>query len=156
MGLKNSQVGWFSFIGGCTGSTAGGMKVARIVLLLKVIGREFRKMAEKRAVFAIRLEGNAVGEGTIASVLNLIYLAFIINFSACLILTASGLDLITAFSAVSAAMFNIGPGLGSVGPVDNYSHIPELSKWTLSFCMLAGRLEFYTVLVVVTPMFWRK
>ena len=144
------------FIGGCTGSTAGGMKVARIVLLLKVIGREFRKMAEKRAVFAIRLEGNAVGEGTIASVLNLIYLAFIINFSACLILTASGLDLITAFSAVSAAMFNIGPGLGSVGPVDNYAHIPELSKWTLSFCMLAGRLEFYTVLVVVTPMFWRK
>ena len=97
-------------------------------------------MAEKRAVFAIRLEGNAVGEGTIASVLNLIYLAFIINFSACLILTASGLDLITAFSAVSAAMFNIGPGLGSVGPVDNYAHIPELSKWTLSFCMPLGVL----------------
>ncbi len=144
------------FIGGCTGSTAGGMKVARIVLLLKVIGREFRKMAEKRAVFAIRLRGRAVGESTIASVLNLVYLAFIINFSACLILTASGLDLVTSFSAVSAAMFNIGPGLGTVGPVDNYAHIPALSKWTLSFCMLAGRLEYYTVLVVVTPMFWRK
>ncbi len=144
------------FIGGCTGSTAGGMKVARIVLLLKVIGREFRKMAEKRAVFAIRLQGRAIRETTIASVLNLVYLAFIINFSACLILTASGLDLVTAFSAVSAAMFNIGPGLGTVGPVDNYAHIPALSKWTLSFCMLAGRLEYYTVLVVVTPMFWRK
>ena len=144
------------FIGGCTGSTAGGMKVARIVLLLKVIGREFRKMAEKRAVFAIRLQGRAVNEGTVASVLNLVYLAFIINFSACLILTASGLDLVTSFSAVSAAMFNIGPGLGTVGPVDNYAHIPALSKWTLSFCMLAGRLEYYTVLVVITPMFWRK
>lgn len=144
------------FIGGCTGSTAGGMKVARIVLLLKVIGREFRKMAEKRAVFAIRLRGRAVGETTVASVLNLVYLAFIINFSACLILTASGLDLITSFSAVSASMFNIGPGLGTVGPVDNYAHLPALAKWTLSFCMLAGRLEYYTVLVVITPMFWRK
>jgi len=144
------------FIGGCTGSTAGGMKVARIVMLLKVIGREFRKMVEKRGVFAIRLQGRAVAENSIASVLNLVYLAFLINFGACLILTAFGVDLVTAFTAVAACMFNIGPGLGDVGPADNYAHLPLVVKWVLSFCMLAGRLEYYTVLVVFTPMFWRK
>ena len=144
------------FIGGCTGSTAGGMKTARIVMLLNVVGREFKRMTERRGVFAVRFGGKAVSEDTVASVLNLVYLAFIINFSACLILTAAGVDLMTAFSAVAASMFNIGPGLGSVGPAENYAHLPGLVKWVLSFCMLAGRLEFYTVLVIFTPMFWRK
>jgi trk system potassium uptake protein TrkH len=144
------------FIGGCTGSTAGGMKTARIVMLLRVVGREFKRMVERRGVFAVRFGGQAVSENTIASVLNLVYLAFIINFVACLVLTASGVDLMTAFSAVAASMFNIGPGLGSVGPAENYAHLPSIVKWVLSFCMLAGRLEFYTVLVIFTPMFWRK
>lgn len=144
------------FIGGCTGSTAGGMKTARIVMLLNVVGREFKKMVERRGVFAVRFGGKAVSENTVASVLNLVYLAFIINFAACLTLTAAGVDLMTAFSAVAAAMFNIGPGLGSVGPAENYAHLPSLVKWVLSFCMLAGRLEFYTVFVIFTPMFWRK
>jgi trk system potassium uptake protein TrkH len=88
--------------------------------------------------------------------LNLVYLAFIINFAACLVLTALGLDLVTAFSAVAASMFNIGPGLGNVGPSEHYGHLPTLAKWVLGFCMLAGRLEFYTVLVLLTPTFWRK
>ncbi len=144
------------FIGGCTGSTAGGMKTARIVMLLNVVGREFKRMVERRGVFAVRFGGRAVSENTVASVLNLVYLAFIINFTACLTLTAAGVDLMTAFSAVAASMFNIGPGLGSVGPAENYAHLPGLVKWVLSFCMLAGRLEFYTVLVIFTPMFWRK
>lgn len=144
------------FIGGCTGSTAGGMKVARISMLLKVVGREFRRITERRGIFAVRFGGKAISENTLSSVLNLVYLAFVINFAACLILTATGLDLMTAFSAVAASMFNIGPGLGKVGPSENYSHLPIVAKWTLSFAMLAGRLEFYTVLVILTPMFWRK
>jgi trk system potassium uptake protein TrkH len=144
------------FIGGCTGSTAGGMKVSRIVMLLKVVGREFRRMSERRGIFAVRFGGRAVSENTISSLLNLVYLAFIINFAACLFLTAMGIDLITAFSAVAASMFNIGPGLGLVGPADNYAHLPTAVKWVLSLCMLAGRLEFYTVFVIFTPMFWRK
>jgi len=144
------------FIGGCTGSTAGGMKTARIVMLLNVVGREFKRMVERRGVFAVRFGGRAVSESTVASVLNLVYLAFVINFVACLTLTAAGVDLMTAFSAVAASMFNIGPGLGNVGPAENYAHLPGLVKWVLSFCMLAGRLEFYTVLVIFTPMFWRK
>lgn len=144
------------FIGGCTGSTAGGMKTARIALLLRVVGREFKRMTERRGIFAVRFGGRAVSENTVQSVLNLVYLAFIINFAACICLTALGLDLITAFSAVAASMFNIGPGLGTVGPAENYHHLPTLAKWVLSFCMLAGRLEFYTVFVIMTPMFWRK
>ncbi len=144
------------FVGGCTGSTAGGMKTARVVMLWKVVGREFRRMVERRGVFAIRMQGRAVPENTIATVLNLVYLALLINVGAGLVLTALGLDLVTAFSAVAATMFNIGPGLGAVGPAENYAHLPTLAKWLLSFCMLAGRLEYYTVLVILTPMFWRK
>jgi len=123
---------------------------------MRVVGREFRRLTEPRGVFAVRFGGAAVSESTVASVLNLVYLAFIINFSACLMLTALGIDLITAFSAVAASMFNIGPGLGTVGPSEHYGHLPMLAKWVLGFCMLAGRLEFYTLLVLLTPMFWRK
>jgi trk system potassium uptake protein TrkH len=144
------------FVGGCTGSTAGGMKVARIVLLMRVVGREFKRLTEPRGIFAVRLGGEAISENTVASVLNLVYLAFIINFAACLALTALGIDLLTAFSATAAAMFNIGPGLGTVGPSEHYGHLPAVAKWVLGFCMLAGRLEYYTVLVLLTPMFWRK
>jgi trk system potassium uptake protein TrkH len=144
------------FVGGCTGSTAGGMKVARIVMLLKVVGREFRRITEKRGIFAVRFEGRAMPENTVSTVLNLVYLAFIINFAACIVLTATGVDLMSAFSAVAASMFNIGPGLGTVGPAENYAHLPSVAKWALTFCMLAGRLEYYTVLVILTPVFWRK
>lgn len=144
------------FIGGCTGSTAGGLKVSRFVLLLNVVRREFQQMAEKRGVFAVRLGGRPVGEETIRSLLSLVHLAFLINFASCLLLTAVGVDVLTAISAVAASMFNIGPGLGGVGPTEHYGHLPSLAKWVLSFCMLAGRLEFYTLLVILTPAFWRK
>ncbi len=144
------------FVGGCTGSTAGGLKVSRILLLAKVVDREFKRMVERRGVFAVRLGGVVVPEGTIQSLLNLIYLAFFVNFGSCLLLAAMGVDVLTAISAVAASMFNIGPGLGGVGPLDNYAHLPALAKWVLSGCMIAGRLEFYTVLVILTPAFWRK
>lgn len=144
------------FVGGCTGSTAGGLKVARILLLAKVVDREFKRMVEPRGVFAVRLGGAVIPEGTIQSLLNLIYLAFVVNFASCLFLAAMGVDVLTSIAAVAAAMFNIGPGLGGVGPLDNYAHLPALAKWVLSGCMIAGRLEFYTVLVILTPAFWRK
>jgi trk system potassium uptake protein TrkH len=143
------------FAGGCTGSTAGGLKTARIVLLEKVVGREFRRMLERRGVFAVRF-GGPVSEPTIQGLLNLVYLAFLVNFAASLVLTAFGVDVLTAISAVAACMFNVGPGLGAVGPYDNFGHLPALAKWALSFCMLAGRLEFYTFLVLFAPQFWRK
>ena len=144
------------FVGGCTGSTAGGMKVSRIMLLRQVVGREFRRMTERRGVFSVWKDGRAVPESTISSLLNLVYLAFIVNFAGCLVLTATGVDLMTSLTAVTASMFNIGPGFGDVGATDNYGHLPAIAKWVLSFCMLAGRLEFYTALVIFSRSFWRK
>ena len=144
------------FVGGCTGSTAGGMKTSRVLLLARVVDREFKRMVERRGVFAVRLGGQVVSESTIQSLLNLVYLAFVVNFGSCLLLAAMGVDVLTAIAAVAASMFNIGPALGSVGPTENYAHLPMLAKWVLAGDMIAGRLEFYTVIVIMTPAFWRK
>lgn len=144
------------FVGGCTGSTAGGLKSSRIVLLGKIVAREFRRMVERRGVFAIRFGNQIIPENSIQSLLNLVYLSFLVNFASCLLLAASGVDVLTSISAVAATMFNVGPGLGHVGPIEHYGHLPALAKWVLSLCMLAGRLEFYTLLVICTPAFWRK
>ncbi len=144
------------FVGGCTGSTAGGLKVSRILLLVQVVDREFKRMVERRGVFAVRLGGTVVPENTVQSLLNLVYLAFVVNFVSCLLLAAMGVDVLTSIAAVAASMFNIGPGLGEVGPVDNYGHLPALAKWVLCGDMIAGRLEFYTVIVILTPAFWRR
>lgn len=144
------------FVGGCTGSTSGGMKTSRILLMARVVDREFKKMVERRGVFAVRLGGSVVPESTIQGLLNLVYLAFLVNFGSCLLLAAMGVDVMTAISAVAAAMFNVGPALGSVGPTENYAHLPSLAKWVLAGDMIAGRLEFYTVIVILTPAFWRK
>jgi trk system potassium uptake protein TrkH len=144
------------FVGGCTGSTAGGLKVSRLLLLAKVVNREFKRMVERRGVFAVRLGGDVIGEGAVESLLSLVYLAFLVNFLSVMALAAVGLDPLSAIGAVSASMFNVGPGLGAVGPTDHYGSLPALGKWVLSFCMLAGRLEFYTVLVIFAPPFWRR
>jgi trk system potassium uptake protein TrkH len=144
------------FVGGCTGSTAGGLKVSRLLLLAKVVHREFKRMVERRGVFAVRLGGAVVTEDAVQGLLSLVHLAVAINFTATLVLTSFGIDLVTAISAVTASMFNVGPGLGAVGPTDHYAHLPAAAKWTLSACMIAGRLEFYTLLVVLTPAFWRR
>ena len=144
------------FIGGCTGSTSGGLKSSRILLLLKVVGREFKRMVERRGVFAVRMGSQIFPENAIQSLLNLVYLAFIVNFVSCLLLAISGVDVLTGITAVASCMFNVGPGLGSVGPAEHYGALPGLAKWVLSFCMLAGRLEFYTVLGIFTPAFWRR
>ena len=144
------------FVGGCTGSTAGGVKIARVVLLARVVGREFRRMVERHGVFAVRLGGRVTPEETIQSLLSLIYLSLLVLAVGALVLAATGVEIVTSFTAVIACMFNIGPGLGTVGPAENYAHLPALAKWVLAVCMIAGRLEFYTLLVILTPGFWRK
>jgi trk system potassium uptake protein TrkH len=143
------------FVGGCTDSTTGGLKTARIILLARVVDREFRRMAEPQGVFKVRL-GGVIPETTIQSLLNLVYLAFLVNFVAALLLAALGVDVLTAIAAVAASMFNVGPGLGGVGPVENYGHLPALAKWVLCGCMVAGRLEYYNLLVILTATFWRR
>jgi trk system potassium uptake protein TrkH len=144
------------YIGGCTGSTAGGIKVSRAVLLGRLVSREMKRMVERRGVFAIRLGGEAIPEGTVQGVLNLVYLALLVNAVGMVLLAATGVDVLTSITAVVACMFNIGPGLGLVGPAEHYGHLPALAKWILSVVMIAGRLEFYTLIVVLTPTFWRR
>ena len=144
------------FAGGCTGSTAGGLKITRIVLLMHIVSREFKRMVHRHGVFAVRLRERVIPETAVQSLLNLVYLAFLVNFVACLLLAAAGVDVLTSISAVAACMFNVGPGLGTVGPSEHFGHLPALAKWVLSVCMLAGRLEFYTALVILTPAFWRR
>ncbi len=144
------------YVGGCTGSTAGGLKVARVVLLVRVVAREFKRMVERKGVFAVRLGGQAIPEPVIQSLLNLIYLALLVSAVGAVILAAAGVDMLTAGASVVACMFNIGPGFGLVGPSEHYGHLPAIAKWTLATAMIAGRLEFYTLIVILTPAFWRR
>jgi trk system potassium uptake protein TrkH len=144
------------FMGGCTGSTAGGWKVSRVILMGRLVRRELRRTSERRGVFTVRLGDQVIPEQTIQSLLNLVYLSLLVFMVSTLLLSATGIDLLTSLTAVAAAMFSVGPGFGTVGPAENYAHLPALAKWVLTFCMIAGRLEFYTLIVVCTPAFWRK
>lgn len=143
-----------SFIGGCAGSTAGGMKVIRFLLLLKQGLREITRLVHPNAVIPIKIGGKPLPEQVINSVWGF-FATYVAIFSIILLLLMwAGLDQVTAFSAVAATMNNLGPGLGDVAL--NYSSIPDFTKWVLCFAMLLGRLEIFTLLVLLTPAFWRK
>jgi trk system potassium uptake protein TrkH len=144
------------FIGGCAGSTAGGIKCMRIMLLFKHAYRELFRLVHPRAVLPLKFGPKLVKEEVLTSIWGFFILFIVLFVLSGLALTAMGVDVLTAFAAVVACIGNIGPGLGEVGPVDNYAAIPALGKWVLSFCMLLGRLEIYTVLVLFVPEFWRK
>ncbi len=143
-----------SFAGGCAGSTAGGMKVIRVLLLFKQGVREIKRLIHPNGVFLIKLGRESVTDRVVQSVWGFFatYVALFVILM--LILIADGLDQITAFSAVAACMNNLGPGLGEVAL--NYSGLSDLSKYVLSFAMLLGRLEIFTLLVLFTPYFWRR
>lgn len=143
------------FLGGCAGSTGGGMKCMRILLLLKHTFLEIRRLIHPRAVMRVKLGGKNVPPDVIGSITGffLLYLGlFIVSSFA---LAAMGVDVVSSFAAVTACIGNIGPGIGSVGPTDNYAHIPLLGKWVLTLCMLLGRLEIYTIIVLFVPEYWR-
>ena len=144
------------FIGGCTGSTGGSIKCFRIMLLLKQGYRELYRMIHPHAVVPVKLAGKSVSTGIMEGVWGFFFLYFFLFAISSLIMTLLGLDLITAISSVAACIGNVGPGLSAVGPAENYHHIPTLGKWILTFCMLVGRLEIYTVIVLFVPEFWKK
>lgn len=141
------------FVGGCTGSTASGLRVARIALLGRVVGREFRRMAEPQGVFTVRLSGEPISEVAGHGLLNLVYLAWMLNLLASRVLTATGVDIVTTITAVGACVFNVGPGLAGVGPLESSGNLPGLAKWVLAFCMIAGRIESYTLRAAAL---WRR
>ncbi|HHQ41679.1 MAG TPA: potassium transporter [Chromatiales bacterium] len=145
---------FLSFIGGCAGSTGGGMKVIRFALLLRQGGREVMRLVHPSAEIAIKLGGRPVPGHVVDAVWGF-FAAYVASFSLMLLaLMALGLDQVTAFSAVAATMNNLGPGLGEVGA--NYALLSAPAKWILCFAMLLGRLEIFTLLVLFTPAFWRK
>ncbi|MHC4470179.1 MAG: TrkH family potassium uptake protein [Planctomycetota bacterium] len=144
------------FLGGCAGSTGGGMKNARVLLLLKHSVAQMSRLIHPRQVRTLKLDQKPVGNDVIQSILGFFALYVGIFLLATLAMAAMLPDVVTSGASVVACLSNIGPGLGSVGPTDTYAHIPHLGKIILSICMLVGRLEVFTVLVLVFPTFWRK
>ena len=144
------------FFGGCAGSTGGGMKHVRLLLLIKQGYVEIKRLILPHAVLPVKLGARVVPQEVMAHILGFFFLFIGIFAIVTCIMATLGLDLISAAAATIATMGNIGPGLGSVGPIDNYAHIPTLGKFILSFCMLLGRLELYTVLVLFAPELWKR
>ena len=144
------------FVGGCAGSTGGSVKVVRHLLLMRNISAEFKRLVHPRAVIPVRFDNKIVPPGIISNVMTFLFLYGIIVIMSTLVMIYLGLDLQSAFGSVAATLGNIGPGIGSVGPVDNYAHLPAFGKWFLSFLMLLGRLELFTVLILFARSFWRK
>jgi trk system potassium uptake protein TrkH len=144
------------FVGGCAGSTGGGMKVARILLLFKHAHVQVYRLIHPRAVRLVKLADRPVDKEVMQSILGFFALYMGVFVAASLIMAGTGMDLTSAGAAVIATLGNIGPGLGSVGPTDNFADVPAIGKIVLTLCMLLGRLELFTVLVLVFPTFWRK
>jgi len=143
-----------SFIGACAGSTGGGMKVIRFLLLLKQGKREIMRVIHPNAVITTKVGGKPIPDHVINSVWGF-FSAYVAMFSVILLLLMlTGLDQVSAFSATAAAINNLGPGLNEVGA--NYASITDPAKWILTFTMLLGRLEIFTLLVLLSPAFWHR
>lgn len=144
------------FTGGCAGSTAGGLKLSRILMMFKTIGNNLRKMIHPRAVTTIRFEGKSVDEDTRRGIGEYIMLYLFLYAAFIFILSFEPFDFETNFSAVSACINNVGPGFAGVGPTCSFAGYSVFSKYMLSFAMLLGRLELYPVLLALMPSTWRK
>jgi trk system potassium uptake protein TrkH len=154
--LSQAALFFLFFVGGCSGSTSGGVKCIRWVLLLKTINRACRRLIHPRGVFPVRLQGRTIGEPVLEGVWQFFLIYFLIMALATLANTALGLDILTALSATASAMGNVGPALGAIGPAGSYADVNGPVKLVLSLCMLLGRLEFYSFIVLFFPEFWRK
>lgn len=144
------------FVGGCSGSTGGGIKVIRIVTLLRQGINEMKYLLHPRGIFTLHIGKNTIKKDIAYSISGFFFLyVFLIIITTLVVATAQN-DIMTALTTALATVGNIGPGFGKIGPTDNYHFYPSYVKWFLSFAMLVGRLELYTVLVIFTPTFWKK
>ncbi len=144
----------FAFIGGCAGSTGGGLKVIRVLLIIKQGFRELHRLVHPNAVIHIKVGKKTVSDRVVEAVWGFLAVYIMAFLIMCIMLLATGLDFLTAFTAVGACLNNLGPGLGSVAA--HYGDISTSAKWVLCFAMLLGRLEVFTLLVLFTPVFWRR
>lgn len=143
-------------IGGCAGSTGGGIKVMRVFIILRHAKYEMKKMLHPRAVYTLWFNDRALSPALLTNVLGFFLLFMLVYVTGVVILTMGGRDLVTSVGATAATLGNIGPGLGEVGPASNYSDLLDWEKWFLMILMLIGRLEIFTVLVLFLPEAWRR
>ena len=144
------------FVGGMAGSTGGGVKVVRVLLILKNSFRELRQLVHPQAILPIRLDHRVVPEGIMRNVLSFVVFYVGLVGLGTLVMGLLGLDIWSAFSATFSCVGNVGPAFGAMGPTENYTHVPAVGKWVLSLLMMAGRLEIFTVLLLFSPSFWKR
>lgn len=144
------------FIGGSAGSTAGGVKIVRQIIMIKSSLLELKKLLHPNAIIPVRYGGKAVQQTIVFNILSFFVLYMLIFILSAVLLTFLGLDFRSAIGAAASSLGNVGPALGSVGPVNNFEHLSTTAKWFCSFLMLIGRLELFTVLILFTPYFWKK
>ncbi|MDF9829926.1 trk system potassium uptake protein TrkH [Parabacteroides sp. PF5-6] len=144
------------FICGCAGSTSGGLKMGRFVILTKNLFNEFKKQTHPHAVIPVRMNGHVISGEIVHRVLAFVFAYITLIVVSCLVLALDGMPFEDTIGAAISAIGNIGPGLGAEGPVGNYANVPDISKWFLSFLMLTGRLEIFTVLTILIPGFWKQ
>lgn len=152
---------WFialilSTICGCAGSTSGGLKMGRIVILSKNLFNEFKKQIHPNAVIPVRMNGHVISGEVVHRVLAFVFVYIALIVVSCLVLALDGMPFDETVGVAVSAIGNIGPALGAQGPVGNYAEVPEISKWFLSFLMLTGRLEIFTALTILVPGFWKQ
>ena len=141
---------------GCAGSTCGGLKMGRFVILIKNASNDFMKQTHPNAILPVRMNGLVIGDSVVHRVFSFAFIYAALIAVSSLVLMLQGMEFLDSVGAVISAIGNVGPGLGSVGPVGNYAAVPDFSKWFLSFLMMVGRLEIFTVLTILMPGFWKQ
>ena len=145
------------FIGGCAGSTTCGIKIFRFQILYSFVLNQLKKIIYPKGIFVLKYNQSLVDDKFTASIISFIYMYLVIFFAITALLSLTGLDFITSISGAATSISNVGPGLGStIGPNGNFSSLPDISKWILSFGMILGRLELFAILVLFLPSFWRN
>jgi len=145
------------FIGGCAGSTTGGVKIFRFQILFRGVRLQIKKLTQPHAVFLMKFNKKTVTENTYTSIISFFFIYILLFILSSVILSFLGVDFLTALSASASAISNVGPGVGEIiGPNGNYASINEIGKWVLAFTMLIGRLEIFTILVIFSKSFWKK
>lgn len=144
------------FVGGSAGSTSGGVKIVRHIIMLKNSFLEFKKALHPNAIIPVRFDGKSVQQNIVFNVISFFIIYMLIFVVSSVILTFFNLDFTSALGAAASSLGNIGPAIGTVSPVNNFAHLSDSAKLFCSFLMLIGRLELFTVLILFTPFFWRK
>lgn len=144
------------FVGGSAGSTSGGVKVVRQVIMIKHSLLELKKQLHPNAIIPVRYNGKGVQPSIVYNILSFFVLYILILLISIFVFTLLGLDFYSSIGATISSLGNVGPGIGTVSPVDNFAHLSTGAKWFSAFLMLIGRLELFTVLILLTPYFWRK